>query len=252
MPAPKNLFKSRLLAGETQIGLWLGLGEATTAELCAGAGFDWLVIDGEHGPNDLRDVLDQLRAIGDKSQPVVRVKDDNRAGIKQMLDIGAQTILIPMIESADQARKAVRSVNYPPSGVRGVGAALARASAYNGIADYLQTANSEICLLLQVENMAGIKALDDILAVDGVDGVFIGPADLAADMGHLGKPSAPEVQEVVRDALKRIGDAGKAAGILTSDKTLAKGYAEMGVAFLAVGSDVGVLSAGLRALRAHF
>lgn len=252
MPAPKNIFKARLTTGETQIGLWLGLAEATTAELCAGAGFDWLVIDGEHGPNGLRDILDQLRAIGDKSHPVVRVKDDNRALLKQMLDIGAQTILIPMIESADQAREAVRSVNYPPTGVRGIGAALARASSYNAIGDYLKTANGEVCLLLQVENMAGINALDDILGVDGVDGVFIGPADLAADMGYLGQPGAPEVQQVVRDALTRIRAAGKAAGILTGDQALAKGYAEMGVEFLAVGSDVGLLSAGLRTLRGNF
>lgn len=251
MPAPKNTFKARLKTGETQIGLWLGLADPSAAELCAGAGFDWLVIDGEHGPNGLRDVLAQLRSIGDKSHPVVRVRDDNRAEIKQMLDIGAQTLLVPMIETGDQAREAVRSVSYPPVGVRGVGAALARASAYNAVPDYLQTANDEVCLLLQVESMAGLAGLDDILATDGVDGVFIGPADLAADMGFLGKPGAPEVQAAVTDALTRIRAAGKAAGILTSDQTLAKGYAEMGVEFLAVGSDVGVLSQGLRVLRAN-
>ena len=252
MPAPKNTFKARLKSGETQIGLWMGLGDASVAELCAGTGFDWLVIDGEHGPNGLRDVLAQLRAVGAKTHPVVRTRDDNRAEIKQMLDIGAQTILVPMIESAEQAREAVRSVNYPPLGVRGVGAALARASEYNGISDYLQTANDEVCLLLQVESRAGIAALDEILAVDGVDGVFVGPADLAADMGHLGKPAAPEVQAVVTDALTRIRAAGKAAGILTSDRTLAKSYADLGVEFLAVGSDVGVLRAGLISLRGTF
>lgn len=252
MPAPKNTFKARLKTGETQIGLWLGLGNANTAELASGAGFDWLVIDGEHGPNRLGEILGQLRAISGASHPVVRVRDDNRAEIKQMLDIGAQTILIPMIDTGAQAIEAVRSVSYPPVGVRGVGAGLARASAYNAIGDYLQTANDEICLLLQVESMAGVAALDDILAVDGVDGVFIGPADLAADMGYLGNPGAPEVQAVVRDALTRIMAAGKAAGILTSDKALAKSYAEMGVGFLAVGSDVGVLSSGLRALRTMY
>lgn len=252
MPAPSNSFKARLKSGETQIGLWVGLGDPSVAELVAGTGFDWLVIDGEHGPNGLRDVLAQLRAVGGKSHPVVRVRDDNRAEIKQMLDIGAQTLLVPMIESADQAREVVRSVNYPPQGVRGVGAALARASDYNAIADYLQTANEEVCLLLQVESRAGIAALDEILAVDGVDGVFIGPADLAADMGHLGKPGAPEVQAAVNDALARIRAAGLAAGILTSDRALAQGYAAMGIEFLAVGSDVGVLRAGLTALRAAF
>jgi 4-hydroxy-2-oxoheptanedioate aldolase len=252
MPAPKNSFKTRLKAGETQIGLWIGLGDPNVAELASGTGFDWLVIDGEHGPNGLRDVLAQLRAIGGKTHAVVRTRDDNRAEIKQMLDIGAQTILVPMIESAVQASEVVRSVHYPPSGVRGVGAALARASAYSGITDYLQTANDEICLLLQVESTMGIEALDDILQVEGVDGVFIGPSDLAADMGYLGKPGAEEVQHVVNDALKRIRSAGKAAGILTSDRKLAEGYAEMGVEFLAVGSDVGILRAGLTALRQTF
>ncbi len=252
MPAPTNPFKARLRAGKMQIGLWLGLGDASVAELAAGTGFDWLVIDGEHGPNGLRDVLDQLRAIGSRSHAVVRTRDDDRAGIKQMLDLGAQTLLVPMIESAEQAREAVRSILYPPHGLRGVGAGLARASDYNGVSDYLQTANGEVCLLLQVESVAGLDALDEILGVEGVDGVFIGPADLAADMGQLGNPGAAEVQAAVSDALVRIRAAGRAAGILTSDRALARGYAEAGVDFLAVGSDVGVLRAGLTALRGAF
>ncbi|MCB1462962.1 MAG: HpcH/HpaI aldolase/citrate lyase family protein [Nitratireductor sp.] len=252
MPAPKNRFKERLKQGETQIGLWLGLGEATTAELCAHAGFDWLVIDGEHGPNGLRDILEQLRAIRTESHPVLRVRCDDRAIIKQMLDIGAQSILVPMIETAEQARHAAGSVYYPPKGARGVGAALARASAYNTIPDYLATANDEICLLLQVESVAGIEALDEILAVDGVDGIFVGPSDLAADMGYLGRPGVEEVQMVVRDALARIRACGKAAGILTSDQKLALQYREMGIEFLAVGSDVGALSAGLKDLKNAF
>ena len=252
MPAPHNTFKARLKTGDTQIGLWSGLGNASVAELAAGTGFDWIVIDGEHGPNRLLNILDQLRAIGGDTAPVVRARDDNRAEIKQMLDAGAQTILVPMVESGDQAAEVVKSMLYPPLGVRGVGAALARASGYNGISDYLQTANDEVCLLLQVESMAGVNALDDILAFDHVDGVFVGPADLAADMGFVGKPGAPEVQAVVNETLARIRASGKAAGILTSDQTLAKGYADVGVEFLAVGSDVGVLRGGLLALRAKF
>ncbi|MEN8831708.1 MAG: HpcH/HpaI aldolase/citrate lyase family protein [Pacificibacter sp.] len=252
MPAPHNVFKERLKKGDTQIGLWSGLGTASVAELAAGTGFDWIVIDGEHGPNRLLNILEQLRAIGGDTAPVVRVRDDNRAEIKQMLDAGAQTILVPMIDSGEQAAEVVKSMLYPPLGVRGVGAALARASGYNGISDYLQTANDEVCLLLQVESMAGVNALDDILALDHVDGVFVGPADLAADMGFVGKPGAPEVQAVVNETLTRIRASGKAAGILTSDQTLAKGYADMGVEFLAVGSDVGVLRGGLLALRAAF
>lgn len=252
MPVTTNTFKARLKAGETQIGLWVGLGDPSVAELAAGCGFDWLVIDGEHGPNGLRDVLAQLRAVGDASHPVVRTRDDNRAEIKQMLDIGAQTLLVPMIDSGAQAREVVRSVLYPPHGVRGVGAALARASGYNAVPDYLQTANDEICLLLQVESMAGIAALDDILSVERVDGVFVGPADLAADMGYLGTPGAPEVQKVVNETLARIRKAGKAAGILTSDKALAQGYIDGGAEFVAVGSDVGALRGALTALRKAF
>jgi 4-hydroxy-2-oxoheptanedioate aldolase len=252
MPAPRNDFKARLKSGDTQIGLWVGLGDPSVAELCAGAGFDWLVVDAEHGPNGLRDVLAQLRAIGSKTQAVVRPRDDNRAAIKQLLDIGAQTLLVPMIESAAQASEVVRAVRYPPAGVRGVGAALARASDYAAIGDYLQTADAEICLLLQVESMAGVAALDDILALEGVDGVFIGPADLAADMGYLGQPGAPEVLEMVRSTLTRIRAAGRPAGILTADPALAQSYIAMGLEFVAVGTDVGVLRAGLSALRARF
>lgn len=252
MPAPVNRFKARLKARETQIGLWMALGEATTAEVCAQCGFDWLVIDGEHGPNGLRDMLAQLRVTGGGAEPVVRVRDDNRAVLKQVLELGAQTILIPMIDSAEQAREAVRSVLYPPAGVRGVGAMLARASKFGAIPDYLSTANAQVCLLVQVENRAGLAALDEILGVEGVDGVFIGPADLAADMGHLGNPGAPEALAAVRDALTRIRAAGKAAGVLTTDRALAQSYAEMGVEFLAVGTDVGVMRAGLAELRAAF
>lgn len=259
MPAPQNLFKARLKNKDCQIGLWVGLADPNVAELCSGTGFDWLVIDAEHGPNSLRDVLAQIRAIssssqteGSKSQAVVRVRDDNRAEIKQMLDIGAQTILVPMIDTAEQAKEVIKSMYYPPLGVRGVGAALARASHYSAIPDYLNTANDEVCLLIQIESVQGVKKLDDILKLEGIDGVFVGPADLAADMGFVGKPGADEVQEVVRDVLTRIRASGKAAGILTSDQKLAKTYADMNVKFLAVGSDVGVLRSALLQLRAKF
>lgn len=252
MSIARNPFKARLLAGEQQIGLWLALAEATPAELCAQAGFDWLVIDAEHAPNGLRDILAQLRAIGAMAHPVVRLRNDDRALIKQALDIGAQTLLIPMIDSAEQAREAVRSVRYPPHGVRGIGASFARASNYGWNTDYLKQANESVCLLLQVESMAGLAALDEILTLEGVDGVFVGPADLAADMGFVGQPGAPEVQAQVIAALSRIRAAGKAAGILTGDPALAQRYRDMGVEFLAIGSDVGALNAGLRALRAAF
>ena len=253
MPAKTNTFKAALKRGEQLIGLWLGLGEATTAELCAQAGFDWLLVDGEHGPNDLRSILDQLRALAPyKPATVVRTPSDDRDLIKQYLDIGAQSLLVPMIESGTQATEVVRSTRYAPEGARGVGAALARASLYNTVPDYLSTANDEICVLLQVESRAGLEALDDILAVEGVDGVFIGPSDLAADMGFRGNPGAKEVQDAITDALARIHKAGKAAGILSPDPVLLDRYKALGVEFLAVGSDVGVLMNGLKALRAKF
>ena len=235
------------------LGLWVGLGDDNVAELCAHAGFDWLLIDGEHGPNDLRSILSQLRAVqGSATAAVVRLASDDRVAIKQHLDIGAQTLLIPMIESAEQAREVVRSCRYAPAGVRGVGAALARSSRYGRVADYIHRAADEICILLQVETRKGIEALDAILEVEGVDGVFVGPSDLAADMGLPGKPGSDEVQGVVVDALTRIGASKKASGILTSDTTLALQYQAMGVGFLAVGSDVGVLVAGLKQLRERF
>lgn len=252
MTLAKNLFKARLAKPETQIGLWMALAHPGAAEICAGAGFDWLVIDAEHGPNGLAEIMAQLRVLSGSSHAVVRVRENDRALIKQMLDIGAQTILVPMIETAAEAQEAVGSVRYPPEGARGVGAALARASDYGRITDYLHTANKQVCLLVQVESCKGIDALDEILAVEGVDGVFVGPADLAADMGYVGKPEAAPVQAVVVEALSRIRAAGKPAGILTSNRELARRYALMGVEFLAVGADVGVFARGLAELRQGF
>ncbi|MRX32146.1 4-hydroxy-2-oxoheptanedioate aldolase (plasmid) [Aminobacter sp. NyZ550] len=253
MPAPRNIFKAALMNGDAQIGLWLGLANAYTAEICAGAGFDWLVIDGEHAPNDLPVMAAQLQAIAASgSHAVVRPPIGETWIIKQLLDIGAQTILVPMVETADQAKELVKAMRYPPHGVRGVGAALARASAFNRIPDYLATANDQTCLLVQLESQAGLAQLEAIAAVDGVDGVFIGPADLAADMGHLGKPGAPEVQAAVEDAIHRIGMSGKAAGILTSDASLAQRYLNLGATFVAVGNDVGLLAQATSALAAKF
>jgi len=250
---PHNSFKHALASGEQLLGLWVGLGDDNVAELCAHAGFDWLLIDGEHGPNDLRSILSQLRAVqGSGAAAVVRLASDDRVAIKQHLDIGAQSLLIPMIESAEQAREVVRSCRYAPAGARGVGAALARASRYGRVGDYIHKAADEICILLQVETRAGIEALPAILEVEGIDGVFVGPADLAADMGLPGQPGCAEVQQVVIDALQLIGASPKASGILTSDVALALQYQALGTGFLAVGSDVGVLVSGLNLLRQKF
>ena len=253
MPAPKNLFKAALKEGRAQIGLWQALASPYTVEISAGAGYDWLLLDGEHAPNDVPMLVAQLQAMkGTASHAVIRPPIGETYVVKQLLDIGAQTLLIPMVDSAELAEAMVRAVRYPPHGVRGVGASLARASAFSRIPDYLQTANDEICLLLQVESRAGIANLDAIATTDGVDGVFIGPADLAADMGYLGKPGAPEVQATVEDALKRIQGHGKAAGILTADQSLAKRYLELGATFVAIGSDVGVLANATAKLLADF
>ncbi|MCF5725469.1 4-hydroxy-2-oxoheptanedioate aldolase [Pseudomonas syringae] len=249
----KNVFKARLKSGEPQIGLWLGLADAYCAELAANAGFDWLLIDGEHAPNDVRTLLAQLQSVAPyPSQPVIRPAVGDTALIKQILDIGAQTLLVPMVETADQARHLVRAVTYPPSGIRGVGSALARASRWNTLPDYLNKADEEICLLVQIENREGLANLDAIAAVEGVDGIFIGPADLSAAMGHRGNPGHPEVQAAIEDAIIRICKAGKTAGILSADEKLARRYLELGARFVAVGVDTTILMRGLQALASRF
>jgi 4-hydroxy-2-oxoheptanedioate aldolase len=253
MPAPVNEFKQALLERKTQIGLWMGLATANTAELCGHAGFDWLVVDGEHAPTDIPGILGQLQALSSSvSAPVVRVPIGETWIIKQVLDLGAQSILVPMVETADEAAELVRAVSYPPKGVRGVGSALARASAYSTIGDYLTTANDQICLLLQLESQAALPNIEAIAAVEGVDGLFIGPSDLAADMGYLSNPAAPEVKAAVADAIMRIQAAGKPAGILVVDTVLAQEYIDMGATFVAVGTDVSLLSKACAGLVGKF
>lgn len=248
-----NTFKAKLREDPAQIGLWLGLADAYPAELAANAGFDWLLIDAEHAPNTNPSILSQLQAIAPyQAQPIVRPPDSSTVGIKQVLDLGAQTLLVPMVETAEQAEGIVRAAHYPPSGVRGVGSALARASRWNSIPDYLQRADEEVCLLLQVESVAGLKNLEAIANVSGVDGVFIGPADLAAAMGHLGNPGHPEVQNTIEAAIQAIRSCGKAAGILAADETLARRYLELGANFVAVGVDTSLLTKALKSLAVKF
>lgn len=248
-----NRFKAALAEGRVQIGCWLGLADGYAAEIAGEAGFDWLVIDGEHAPNDLRSMRAQLAALGrSNSHPVIRLPVGEVWMIKQALDIGAQTILVPMVESGDEAALLARAMRYPPDGLRGVGAALARASRFSGIADYVNKADAEVCLLVQVENRAGLAALDDILTVEGVDGVFIGPADLAADMGFRGRAEAPEVVAAIENALGRIRAAGKGAGILATQDAQARHWIDKGANFVAVGIDVVILANSLRALAARF
>lgn len=251
MPAPINPFKAALNAGEMQIDCWAGFADAYATEVTASAGFDWLVIDGEHAPNDLPSIMRQLQVLeGKHSHGVVRLPVGNEWLIKQVLDAGAQTVLVPMVETAEQAEFLARSMRYPPEGIRGSGAALARASRFSDIPDYVATANEQVCLLVQVETRKGMENLDAIAAVDGVDGVFIGPSDLAADMGYLGDSAADAVQDAIRDGLGRIAAAGKAPGILAVEDAVARRYAEWGAQFLAVGIDVVLLAKAARALRA--
>ncbi|CAI1663966.1 4-hydroxy-2-oxoheptanedioate aldolase [Serratia marcescens] len=248
-----NHFKRALQEKRPQIGLWLGLCSSYSAELLAGAGFDWLLIDGEHAPNNVQTVLGQLQAVAPyPSQPVVRPPWNDAVIIKQLLDVGAQTLLIPMIQNAEQARDAVRATRYPPHGVRGVGSALARASRWNRVPDYLQQADAQMCVLVQIETREAVKNLDAILQVEGVDGVFIGPADLSADMGFAGNPQHPEVQRTIDDAIARIRAAGKAPGILMANKALAQRYLEAGALFVAVGVDTTLLARAAEALADEF
>lgn len=253
MPAPTNPFKKALKSGETVFGCWLGLADTFSTELMGTAGFDWLVIDGEHAPNDLRSILAQLQVLeASASHAVVRVPVGETYLIKQVLDAGAQTVLVPMVDSADQARQLVRDATYPPHGDRGVGYALTRASAFAQIADYGTTADAQICLLVQVESRKGLAALDEILTIDGIDGVFIGPADLAADMGHMGDALHPDVQAVIMDALGRIAAAGKAPGILSTDDDMTRNAVTAGAQFVAVGADSLILGHAARSLAAKW
>lgn len=250
---PANLFKQALRSGQTQIGLWMGLADPYAAELCAGSGFDWLLIDGEHAPNDLRTILATLQAVDAySSHSVVRIPHGDVALIKQVLEIGATTLLVPMVESAAQAHELVRAMRYPPHGQRGVGSGLARSSRWTRYPDYLREANEHICLLVQVESAEALARIEEIAAVDGVDGLFIGPADLAASMGHLGEPAHPQVRAEIETAITRIARAGKAPGILCADEPLARRYLALGARFVAVGVDTTLLARATSALAAAF
>ena len=249
MPAPTNPFKAAIKNGDTVIGCWLSLGDPLATEIAGTAGFDWLLIDGEHTPYDISKMRMQLMALeASDSHAAVRVPVGETWIIKQVLDAGAQTVLVPMVETAEQARQLVHDVRYPPTGGRGVGYSGARCSRFGAIADYGPTADEQVCLLIQVENRAGIANLDDILAVDGIDGVFIGPADLSADMGHMGQLTHPDVQATIKDAIVRIEAAGKAPGILATTPEFTQDALDWGARFVATGLDLLILAKSLREL----
>lgn len=268
MQTPVNLFKQALQNKQAQIGLWLGLPDSTAAEICAGAGFDWLLIDGEHAPNDLRSILQQLQTIAGYPgvHAIARVPmGHGHVGemlIKQYLDLGVTTLLVPMVDTESQAAAVVRAARYPQPGEKiedrggpayGTrGMAGARASRYGRYPNYALEANTQVCVLVQAETQTALDNLDAIAAVEGVDGVFIGPADLSASMGYVGQLTHPAVLAAIEGAIARINRAGKAAGILTTDETLAKHYLELGALFVAVGLDTHLLAKHTSALASKF
>ena len=252
MQTPNNPFKQALRQRRPQIGLWLGLTDSGATEICATAGFDWLLLDGEHTPNDLKSLRDQAQAISayPGTHAIGRVPVGETALIKQYLDLGLQTLLVPMVDTAEQAARLVQAMRYPPLGVRGM--AGSSASRWGLYPRYALGANEQVCLLVQAETTTALRNLDAIARVDGVDGVFIGPADLSASMGHVGDPNHPEVQAAIDDAILRILRAGKAPGILTSDEAQARHYLALGAVFVAVGIDTALLARQTRALAASF
>jgi len=249
---PRNRFKQALAAGERQVGLWSALASPIAAEILGGAGFDWIVIDGEHGPNDITTLLPQLQAMrGATAEPVFRVPWNDFVIIKRAMDVGARTLLVPFVQNAEEARRAVAATRYPPLGNRGVSVA-PRANDYGRLQNYHKNAHLDTCVLVQIETRVALAEIESIASVDGVDGIFIGPSDLAADFGFLGNPKQSEVQSAIREAAARIRAAGKAAGMLTGSLDDVEAFFEMGYNFTAVGSDVGLLARTAEQVAAKF
>jgi 4-hydroxy-2-oxoheptanedioate aldolase len=234
-------------------GMWVSSGSPLVAEICAGSGLDWLLVDMEHGPNDLGSVLAQLQAVAAYPvTPVVRVPTNDAVVIAQVLDLGAPTVLVPMVLSADEARAAVAAVRYPPGGHRGVGSALARSARWNRVDGYLGDGDAHVSLLVQVETADAVDAAGEIAQVDGVDGVFVGPSDLAASMGLLGQQTHPDVVAAVLRAFEAVRAAGKPVGVNAFDPAAAHAYLDAGASFVLVGADVTLLARGSEALAARF
>jgi len=249
---PPNAFKAALREGRPQIGLWTSLCSNIAAEIIAGAGFDWVLVDTEHAPNELPGVLSQLQAMtGGTAEPVVRCAWNDAVLIKRILDVGARSLLVPFVQTAEEASRAVAATRYPPRGVRGV-AVTHRANKFGRVTDYHRTAHEQICVLVQIETRATLGEIEKIAAVDGIDGLFVGPSDLAADLGHLGDRQHPESQAAYREACTRIRAAGKPAGFLTADPDEAMRCLDSGFSFVAVGSDVGILAQATTKLAAKF
>jgi 4-hydroxy-2-oxoheptanedioate aldolase len=252
MELPRNAFKHALANGMPQIGLWSSLSSHYTVEVIAGAGFDWILLDMEHSPNDLENLVTQLQAAAAyPTTPIVRVPWNDMVTIKRVLDVGAQSLLIPYVCSVEEAQAAVAATRYPPAGMRGV-AGTTRATRFGRVKDYAKRAQEELCVLLQVETKPALDQLEAICAVEGVDGVFIGPADLHASMGYPGETANPKVMPLIEEAMRRIRGAGKAPGYLSPVEADAKRMLGAGALFVAVGADVGLLARGAEALAAKF
>lgn len=252
MELQRNEFKHAIAAGKLQIGLWSSLCSNIAAEIVSDSGFDWLLLDTEHSPNEIPDLVSQLQAVQrGTATPIVRPAWNDAVLFKRILDIGAQSLLVPYVQNAEEARRAVAATRYPPQGIRGVTAS-GRASRYGRVTGYPKKADAEICLLVQVETRTALDQLEAIAKVDGVDGVFIGPGDLAASLGHIGNLGHPEVQAAIKDAVTRLKALGRPAGILTGNEEEARRYIEWGFTFVAVGADVGLLARSADALLKRF
>jgi 4-hydroxy-2-oxoheptanedioate aldolase len=246
-----NRFIRALETGTPLLGLWQALATPYTAEICARAGYDWLLFDGEHAPNTLSTLLAQLQAVAPfDAEPIARVPFADPVAIKQYLDIGFRTLLVPMIDSEEQARATVAATRFPPRGIRGVASATSRASGFGSDPDYLSLAHESVALIAQIESRAACDAIDRIAAVEGIDAIFVGPADLAASLGHLGNPRHSEVQATISHVRERIAAAGKPSGIFALSPDDARAKIADGFRFLSIGTDIGLLANGARALRA--
>jgi 4-hydroxy-2-oxoheptanedioate aldolase len=247
MQAPTNKLKARFRQDTPSFGCWLNLCAPAAAEIAAHAGFDWLLIDGEHGPYDVGVISDQLRVIqGLPTEAIVRIPSDETWIIKQVLDIGAQSIMVPMVNTAEQAKNIVKACMYPPKGIRGMGASVARAGQYGNLTDYITTANDEICIIAQVETQQALDNLDDMLAIPEIDGFFIGPADLSADLGFVDQAEHPEVLRIISETLAKIQAAGKTAGVMSLNDKITPTHIRSGARMLATASDALALNAALK------
>jgi 4-hydroxy-2-oxoheptanedioate aldolase len=241
MDIPTNAFKRAIAKQQRQIGLWSSSGSVAAIEMLAHAGYDWILLDTEHTPTELPDIIGQMRVlIGGTAEAVVRPAWNDPVLIKRFLDAGAQTLLIPFVQNEGEALQAVRAMRYPPDGIRGVSVS-SRANGYGRMTEYFRKVHDELCLLVQIETGAALNSLEAIAAVEGVDGIFIGPSDLSADLRHLGDPGHPEVQAAIQAAVEKCRKLGKAAGILAPVEEDARRYLDWGFTFVAVGADMGVL-----------